>query len=362
MASYKKRGGKWYFIVDIGRDPVTGKRKQKMQGSYPNRGEAVTACAAFITAMDKGEYVQGKETLKGFLLDYLENHLKHSVGETTYQFQRKICNKHIIPALGDKLLKKLTPMDVQKFYSQKIKEGYSSGHVRNLGSFLGKAMKTALEWGMVSRNVVQSVSKPSYKSKNMGVWTLEQVQAFLDGAKEYYFYPVYMIALTTGMRMGEIAGLPWDFVDLNAGTISVRQAAVYTNGRQYLKEPKNESSRRLITLPDFAVSYLKRHKVQQPPNEYNLVCPGIQTPIFYANTITNEFNEVIARLELPPIRFHDLRHTHATLLLQLGENPKVVQERLGHATISTTLNIYSHVVPSMQKAAADRLNDAMKWV
>lgn len=356
----RKRGKKYSFTIDVGADPVTNKRRQKTVSGFPSPKEAEKAAAEMITELSRGNLIESKVTLKEFMSDFMDNQVKHAVAENTYFMQKGYADNHIYPVLGNVALKKITPMHIQKFYSQKIDEGLSAGMIQNLGVLLGKVFRAAQEWGMINKNVVQQVRKPTYRPKQMKVWTQEEVNKFLKETQDSRFHVVYLLALTTGMRKGEILGLQWKHIDFQNATISVQQTIVYANKKLYLKEPKTAKSRRLITIPEFVVSYLRRYKIMMPPNELDTVAQGLRQPLAYPATLEKVYYQDLDRVDVPRIRFHDMRHTHATILLKLGLNPKVVQERLGHTNIATTLNTYSHVLPSMQKDTAEKLNEAFK--
>lgn len=361
MAYYRKRGDKWSFTVDVGVDPITGKRKQKTLGGFDSEKAAELACSQIIVDVSRGDYVDSKETLRAFMEDFLVNHVKHNVAESTYTMSKVFANKHIYPYFGNIKIAKITAIHIQKFYSFKINEGLSAGHIANIGILLGKAFKAAHQWGLINKNVVSLVKKPSVRSDKMQVWTQEQVNYFLKETSGTRFHVVYLLALTTGMRIGEILALDWPSIDFAGATISVNKTVVHTNKHIFVKEPKTASGRRLITIPQSVVSYLKKYKISTPINEKGIIVPGIKGIYCYNSTVSQVFHKEAKRLNLPELRFHDLRHTHATLLLMMGENPKVVQERLGHAKISITLDTYSHVLPSMQKGVADKLNEAFQW-
>lgn len=361
MAYFKKEmNGTWRFTADIGRDPVTGKRKQKTVRGYPTRKSAEKACAELMTDIQRGDYIDSKITVQKFVMDFLVSHVKHTVAANTYEMQKAYAVNHILPFFGDLQMNKVTALHVSKFYNQKKEEGLSAGHINNFGIFLNKVFRTAMEWGMINKNVISAVRKPSYKSKDIAVWDEDQMNKFLKETQDSRFHVVYLLALTTGMRKGEILGLQWKHVDFQNATISVQQTLVYANHNLYLKEPKSSRSRRLITIPDYVVQYLKRYKMAQPPNPLDVVVPGIKHDLLYPATLEKVYYQDLERVEVHRIRFHDMRHTHATILLKLGENPKVVQERLGHTNISTTLNTYSHVLPSMQRSVADKFELALK--
>jgi integrase len=367
---FRKRGTKWSFSIDVGRDPETGKRKQKTVSGFKTKKEAEKACAEMITKIEKGEYVEeSKETLGEFLIEFMENKVKHSIRASTYHNQIFMTKKQLLPALGSKKLKDIKPLDIQKFYSKKMEEGLSAAYIKQLHSILTKAFRTALEWGLIEKNVMATVKAPRIQKKNMAIWTMKEANQFLEYVKERKFFIVYVLAIYTGMRKGEILGLRWRDCDLENNTISIQQTLYKTNGTFVFQEPKTKGSKRIITISDFVVHCLKKQKARQ--NEWKLrlgqayqssdlvAANWVGTPIDPTH-LHCDFKSSIQKAGVPVIRFHDLRHTHATLLLQMGENPKVVSERLGHADVSITLDTYAHVLPNMQKDLAKKFDAAMR--
>ncbi|GIP40791.1 site-specific integrase [Paenibacillus sp. J31TS4] len=360
---FRKRGDKWSFTLDIGRDPITNKRKQKTASGFATKKEAQKACAELITEIERGNgtAVMAKDTVGEFMLNFLENTVQQNVAQNTYEGQLAYAKNHIIPHIGHIKLNKLTPMDIQKMYKALTDQGFSAGHIQNIGNLVTKTIRTAVEWGYMSKDVAAVAKKPSYKQPKMKVWTMEEAQRFLDATKECRYHVVYMLALSTGMRKGEILGLQWDHIDFKNRNIHVQQTIVYAGNQLYLKPPKTEGSKRTISIPEQVVKYLRSYKMKQVPNSLNLVVTGSKMELLYPSALDKHYDHDIALADVPRIRFHDMRHTHATTLLQLGENPKVVQERLGHASINVTLNTYSHVLPNMQKSAAEKLDSAFSF-
>lgn len=359
MAHIRKRGDTYSYIVHYGTNPRTGKPNKKEKGGFKSPKEAEKAATRFLVEIEQGGHFDGKDTVKGFLASFMTAQVKHEVSSATYEMQTGYMNNHIIPILGNYKLTKLTPIDIKNFYSTKIEEGLSSGTIHNISNLLNKALRTATEWGLINKNVMQAVRRPSYSPKKIDVWTQEQAQIFMSGTVHSRFHVIYVIALSTGMRLGEITSLQWKHIDLANSTISVQQTIEVTKELIAIKEsPKTSASRRLITIPEYVTKMLRVHKLQQLPNNLDLVTPGIRKDLLYPSVLAKVFKADRDELKLPKIKFHGMRHTHATILLLMGVNPKVVQERLGHANISTTLNTYSHVLPSMQKETAAKLNDA----
>ncbi|AXF39523.1 tyrosine-type recombinase/integrase [Paenibacillus larvae] len=360
---FRKRGEKWSFTLDIGKDVKTGKRKQKTVSGFKTKKEAEKACALLIAEIEKGNLaaVTNKITVEEFMLNFLDSTVKQSVATNTYTAQVAFPKNHILPHIGHIELNKLTPMDIQKLYVSLTKKGFSNGHIQNIGNLVTKTIRTATEWGYMSKDVAGLVKKPSYKKTKMTVWTLEESQRFLEATKNCRYHVIYLLALTTGMRKGEILGLQWDHVDFKNKNICVQQTIVYAGNKLYLKRPKTAAAYRTISLPDFVVNYLRQYKLKQSQNSSNLVVTGSKHDLLYPSVLDKHLKHDFTLCDVPKIRFHDFRHTHATILLQMGENPKVVQERLGHANINVTLGTYSHVLPNMQKAVAEKLNSAFNF-
>lgn len=217
----------------------------------------------------------------------------------------------------------------------------------------------AVKLQVVIQNIVVAVSKPKHKPKEMNIWHQEQVQQFLKTATDTSFELIYVLALNTGMRQGELLGLLWDDIDFEKKVIKVRHTII-AGSKEIQESTKTASSRRVIELSDTVVHLLKKHKTKQAEQRLklgtgyqnmNLVNASlVGTPINPKNLRRNFYN-LIKKASVPQIRFHDLRHTHASLMLQLGVNVKVISERLGHASTKITLDRYSHSLPTMQKEA-----------
>ena len=227
---------------------------------------------------------------------------------------------------------------------------------------LREALRQAVTWGMLPQSPVSMVRAPRVPTKEMNVWDEEQIRLFLAEAKRSSAcYPLYLMAILTGMRQGELLALRWQDVDWTYGRASVRQTLVRVKGQTLFREPKSPRSRRTITLPAVVLEALRTVKADQDDirrllgteyADHSLVfCQPNGRPLHAHNLVQRDFRRVVRLAGLPRIRLHDLRHTHATLLLREGVHPKVVQERLGHSQISTTLDTYSHVLPGMQEDA-----------
>jgi integrase len=278
---------------------------------------------------------------------------------TTDQYRRIIKNK-IVPHIGGTSLPKLSPVQIQGLYATLKREGASDRMRQLTHAVLHRALRQALQLGLVTRNAYASVQRPGYRAKTMQTLDKDQVSQLLKAAAGDRLEALYVLAVMTGLRQGELLGLKWSDIDLQKRVLSVRRTLYELNGKIETGEPKTDKGRRQVDLPVLAVSALQRHRAAMMVEGHRaavyVFCDSEGNPLRKSNLINRSFRPLLTAAKLPRIRFHDLRHTAATLLLLAGENPKVVQERLGHATISITLDTYSHVLPTMQREAADKLD------
>lgn len=258
----------------------------------------------------------------------------------------------------------LNPVHIQRLYADMERDG-AGPRVRQLThAVLRRALKQALRWGLIARNPCDATDPPRVPKRQISPLTAEQVQTFLDAAKGDRLCAVYVVAIGTGMRLGEIFGLQWPDIDLQGLAINVRSTLIEIKGKLYLAEPKTPKSRRRIDLPQFVFDAMTKHRAQSVREGFAKVpwvfCNSTGGPLRRTHFHANHFKPLLDAAELPAIRFHDLRHTSATLLLAAGVHPKVVQERLGQSQIGITLDTYSQVVPTLQLEAAGKLDTIMR--
>jgi integrase len=272
---------------------------------------------------------------------------------------------HLVPTLGDVKLSHLTPAHIRALYREKIASGLAATSVQRIHALLHKALKEAVNDGLIPRNVTDAVKAPRQQRKEMKTFTPEQAHAFLDAAKDDRLGALYVVAIHTGVRQGELFGLRWEDVDLEAGTLSVHRTLSSAKGGPTFTTPKSDKARRVRLTPQ-ATAALRDHRKRQLEERMRLAglwqdhglvfCSTVGTPLSRHNIYNRSFKPLLERAGLPrTFRFQDLRHTFATLMASSGGHAKVVQEMLGHATTSITLDLYSHVLPDMQEDAADRL-------
>jgi integrase len=319
---------------------------------------------------DKGlPIVREKQAVATFLADWLEV-VRPTVKPRTWIRYRQLVSKHANPALGTIKLMKLTPQQVQGMYANKLAEGLSTTTVNHLHAVLHRAFDQAVRWGLVVRNVCDLVDAPRMAHHEMQVLTPDQAKIFLAAAQGHRLEALFVLALTTGLREGELLALKWRDLDLDldGGTLQVRGSLQRTDEGLVIGTPKTPQSRRHVGLTTAAITALRAHRTRQLEerlqlgpswHDHDLVfANAIGRPLEASDLLQRQFYPLLQRAGLPHIRFHDLRHTAATLLLLQGIHPKVVSEMLGHSQVGITLNLYSHVLPNMQRdatAAMDRL-------
>jgi integrase len=369
---YKRAKGTWTIVYDLSRDPITGKRRQKSQTIKGTKRDAERKRHEIMSSIEKGLYVKpNKITLGEWLIQWLNDYVSINTTTRTLESYQSNIEGHLIPELGKIVLSELQPQDIQHYYAKAIsggrvdgKGGLSARSVLYHHRILSKALDYAVKMGVVVRNVVKMVDPPRVSKVKMNTLSPEEVIRFLDAAEESNHYVYFVTLLYTGLRRGELLVLRWRNLDLNKGTLKVVETGYQLKSGEYIiKEPKTPHSRRNITLSPKLVELLKLYKADQEllriqlgvtlnPDDFVFINHD-GTPVT-PNAVALSFQRTIKRAGLRNIRIHDLRHTHATLMLLAGVHPKVVSERLGHANISITMDIYSHALPGMQEEAAEK--------
>jgi integrase len=281
-----------------------------------------------------------------------------------------VIKRYLIPCIGAIPLVKLTPQHAQAIYAEMLGKGLSQQTVIHAHRVLRGALDHAVKWGVLARNVCDAVDPPRARRKEMSTLDASDVQKLLDAAAGSPYGQVFFLALYTGMRRSELMGLRWSAVDLEHKTISVTQTIIRLSGKGLkVMEPKTAKSRRLISLPPSAVALLGGLRAKQREERNSLGLDWSESDYVFSrsdrslidpDTITHAFADIVNKAGLPHVRLHDLRHTHATLMLKQGVHPKIVSERLGHASITITLDTYSHVLPGLQEAAALDFEEALR--
>lgn len=365
---FEREKGVWYARVTF--TDQDGKRRyiKRRAESKTNAKEIVKQLLRDLD--DSGDVVvEGHNiSLNKYFDNWLETAAKPRLSERTFCDYEDLLRRYVRPAMGNKRLSDLRPLDVQGFYSAMQERGLSARTVRYTHAVLSSALKQAMKWGLILRNPASLVELPKQTRQEMQALSPEAAVRFLDAAAKDRWGIIYMVALVSGMRPEEYLALQWKDIDFISGIATVQRTLCWRRkgGGWYFGEPKTSRSRRSIPLPTSTIRLLmshKRHqgeerlKAGQKYQNYDLVfATNDGGPLLPQNLFRRHFKPILKEAGLPAsIRVYDLRHSCATLLLATNENPKVVSERLGHASITLTLDTYSHVLPSMQKAATDKL-------
>jgi integrase len=344
-------------------------RDRRRKAVYGKTRAAVAAkLTSVLKASQDGTMVPSDQlTVERFLKRWLDGH-KAAVRHRTWVRYEGLIRLHALPFIGSRRLNRLEPHHIQSLYTERLGT-LAPASVRQLHAVLRRALDDAFKWDLVTRNVATLVNPPRVPRFEIRPWSSAQANAFLTAARGDRFEALYVTAVTTGMREGELLGLHWKHVDLEQGHIQVLYSLEWqTGGRYTLHEPKTHRSRRRIKMPAITIAALREHRARQAEerlrlgpnwNGIDLVFPNVLGgPMRPSNLIRNSFKPILRESGLPHIRFHDLRHTAATILLLNGVHPKVVSEMLGHASIQITLDTYSHVLPEMQAQATAAMDTA----
>lgn len=339
------------------------------QRYFYTKAEAEEALNEMLYEQRHGTLITTKDqTLRQFLEDWFQNVQRPpTVRLSTYENQRILLEKHILPALGHIPLRKLSPDHLNRFYTSKLNEKLSAGRIKLMHGVLHKALAYAVRAKKVVQNVCDLVTPPRYAPPEQHVLTEEQAKHLLDVAKGRRLEVLLNLALVTGMRKGELIGLKWSDIDLEKRTLQVRRTVNYLRKHGLvITEPKTAKGRRKITLPHFLIDLLKRHRAQQLEarwkagatwHEQDIVFPTNVGTFMYPTLLSELFQRLLKDASLPHMRFHGLRHSTATILLAQGVDARVVQELLGHSHVSITLGIYGHVLPSMHEGAINKMEE-----
>ncbi|MDI7245866.1 MAG: site-specific integrase [Bacillota bacterium] len=374
---YQRKDGRWCASYITGRAPDGRLKRGYIYGD--TRAEVAAELTKVLAKKIDGLPVDvSKQTVGEYLAGWLEDVAKDTVRATTHSRYESLISANIKPALGGIRLDKLAPQHLQRFYRETREKGLARTACMCHG-LLHRALGQAMKWGLVPRNVADLVDAPKIPQTEMQVLTPEEVARFLDAAREDRLYGLYALAVTTGLREAELLGLRWQDVDMQNGVLQVHHQLQWRKRKRgeedkhrkrmkpvwVLTEPKSAKGRRAIVLPAIARAALKQHRVRQAQErlalgeaweDLDFVFPtAIGTPKDGSH-LRREFHDILQRAGLPKIRFHDLRHVAATLMLRAGVPLKVVSETLGHATVGITADRYAHVLQEMREEAAAKMD------
>ena len=375
--SIRRRGkGTYELTIDLGKDS-NGRRQRKFVNVKGTRKEADKKLRELAAAVDSGTALDlSKVNLSEFLERWMADYVATNTAPSTQDGYHFIVRCHLIPHLGNIPLKKLQPAHLQEYYAKALstgrrdgKGGLSARTVKHHHRVLSEALSHAVKWGVLSRNVAQMTDPPRPSRKEINILSPVEIDRLVDAFEGTDYYALVYTALYTGMRRGELLGLRWCDVDLPLATISVTQSLQRLYGGEFsVREPKSAHSRRLIPMPPSLAVLLRRHNEHEEQRKELLGMTDSPTDLVFSrydghpldpSTVSHNFGDIVTKSGLKNVRFHDLRHAHASLMLRTGASPKVISERLGHSSIAITMDIYSHVMPGLQEEAAIRFEEAL---
>jgi integrase len=363
-----KRGDRtWLVRIFLGRD-AKGKQLFHRKTIHGTKKDAETYRNKVVRDRDVGTFIEPAVlAVKDYLDTWLKTAARPRLRERTCEDYSGLLKRYVHPVLGEKRLCDVRPLDIQNLYADMTERGLSARTVRYIHAILSSALKQATKWQMLIHNPCAAVELPRAERREMKAFSPKDAASFLNAAKENEQGVIFAFALATGMRPEEYLGLKWSDVDLEKGTAVVCRVLVRRKGGGwYFGEPKTSRSRRTVPLPATLVKLMATHRCKQMAvrlkagaayqNNDLVFATGEGTPHNSRNLAQRHFQQILEKAKLSlKFRLYDLRHSCATLLLVAGENPKVVSERLGHASVVLTLDTYSHVLPTMQEAASQKL-------
>lgn len=391
-----KKGKNWYVVLEL--DNEDGERdrrwisakKELGLAKRPTKAQAEELLNKYLRDLHDGVYVEPTNiTVKEYFTQWLDDYAKPNVKPTTFGSYKNMIEKHIIPSLGHIELAKLRKSKIKGFLAEKQKDGaradgkegrLSNRSVEYIYVVLKSALKHAVEDELIKKNPAEGITPPRPGKPNIEYWERHQVKTFLEGLHKYNYkfknivyeshrlYPLYLLALTTGMRRGELLGLRWENIDFKKKTIRIRATLVDTDDGYLLQDSTKTGKERTIEVSGKVIAALENHKARQaqefmalgrPEKDEGLVFTSLNgTPISPRN-LDRQFDQLIKKFKLPKINFHALRHTCATMLIESGVDLKTIADLLGHADASMLLNIYSHVTSKMKDRAASAFDDML---
>lgn len=368
--SLLKRGETWSYVLYLGRGP-DGKKQQKWVGGFRTRREAEAALTEALERVRTGTWADpGRQTVGEYLEDWLTA-VRPSLRSSTATSYEHTLRKWVIPRIGHLRLGALSSAKLSALYGELLRSGRHDGKgglsarsVAYTHRIVTHALKDAVSWGLLARNPAAHVDPPRVARPEMEVWSQQEIQRFLASVADDRLYALWTVLLATGLRRGEALGLRWDDVDLDRRRLSIQRAVTVVDYEIVVSEPKTARGRRSVSIDPTTAAVLVAHRKRQLEErlawgpawqESGYVFTTEDGRVLHPQRVTQVFKRLASEAGLPPIRLHGLRHTAATLALTAGIHPKVVSERLGHATVGITLDTYSHVGEGLQEEAAARV-------
>jgi integrase len=356
---FERNDGRWAATITVGYT-ATGKRKRRTVYA-PTKTDVLAKLATLAHEKVTGTITEPTTaTVADYLNDWLKNSAKPAIRVSTYVQYESVVRANLIPIIGGVRLSKLRPEHVQALYAALVSQKLASRTIRKIAIVLKRALSQAERFRLIHSNPARLVSPPKVEHREMRVLTAEQARKFLDEAQGDRCWPLFVVAVHTGMRQAELLGLQWDDVSFSRKTITVARTATYVAHDLVIGSPKTKRSARTIDASKTVLEALGAQRamvMREGLASCPWVFPSQAGEVQKANTVKRRhFSKILKAAELPKVRFHDLRHTAASLMLQAGINPKIISERLGHSSIGITLDTYGHIMPGMGRDASDRLD------
>jgi integrase len=364
----KRSAGSHQVIVSAGTDPITGKRLQVFRSVKGSRLEAERELTKLLRQIDTGSFADpGRETVSECFDRYME-HARTRTRAATWNRYLQLVRRHIVPTIGSVRLSKLRPAHIQSVVDTMLRQGLAPRTVIQAYRVLSVAFRQAVRWEIVAVNPVAAIRPPRAERPRLSVPDAGALAAILRAAETTQFHVPVAVAATTGLRRGEVLGLRWRDVDLEAGLVHISATLQRVAGELCFLDPKTDRSRRTVGLPVMTVDLLRKHRKEQGERRLLLGASwaakdvvfdrGDGTPIDPGH-FSHAFHRIATAAGQPHVRLHDLRHAFATVLLVQGIHPKIASEALGHASVGFTMDVYSHLLPSMQEVAARAVQEAL---
>lgn len=380
QGSVRKKGDRWYYSFEL--PSIDGKRKRIERCGGNTKKEALESLNEAMYKYANGFVEPKKLTYDAYVTDWLEDYIKENRKINTYERYKSLYLNKIKPHIGQYLLKDLKPILIEKLLNAEKKKGLSNTTLEGIYGVINSSLNRAVRLQLINDNMCKFIEKPKRNKYVSNTLTVEEFALLVSHLNStdygnYVFKFCLIVTLELGLRRGEVAGLEWSNIDFENKKIKINNNLIYTNTSVQVGTPKTIESERSIRISDDLLELFKLHKKKQNLNrleygenyiknkfnnrEYDFIFTWESGKYIHPNYYTLKFSRLVKSSGInKKIRFHDLRHSNATLLLQEGVDFKVIQERLGHSDINTTLNIYSHVTDEMQKSATDKISNLMK--
>jgi integrase len=357
--SIRQRGNTFQFRFTV-KDPITNERKEISKGGFKSEREAQRAMTLAMADYERGVYTPDTKMSFQELTKLWLEEKEDNVRESTIYSYKRVLDARILPFFKKMDVKGVKPLHIHNFYQKLKKEGLSGKYISYVGVILNSIFNKGLQMEFIVSNPVGKANKPKSTKKKQLSWSREEALQFLDAAQvRSDYYLAYLLAFYTGMRIGEVLGLHWSDIDLDKQVIHVQHTLTLNEGKYVIGPVKTDSSNRSIPIGDNLIQQLEEHKKFSSNTSEEMVFVTKKGKYVVPYTLRYIMKKICEELDLPLIRFHDIRRTHTSILIDEGVSPKVVSQRLGHSDVSITLNIYTDVFDERQVEASDKMDEIL---